>query len=101
MEVEFQDQGQLDQYLDEWVYPRGIQSVHSFFSEEEKQESIQMEDLVPEGAIMSNQATEEETSTMVVFKWSYKVERSGDNIDSPLCGGLYKEEEYSLVLWTK
>ena len=24
----------------------------------------------------------------------------GDNIDSPLCGGLYKEEEDSLVPWS-
>ena len=34
---------------------------------------------------------------MVVVKWSDKVEGSGDNIDSPLCGGLYKEEDSSLV----
>ena len=25
---------------------------------------------------------------------------SGDNIDAPLCGGLYKEEEDSLVPWS-
>ena len=43
-----------------------------------------MEDSAPEGARMSNQAPEGETSTMVVFKWSNKVEGSGDNIDSPL-----------------
>ena len=36
---------------------------------------------------------------MVVVKWSYKVEGSGENIDSPLCGGLYKEEDDSLVPW--
>ena len=36
---------------------------------------------------------------MVVVKWSDKVEGSGDNIDSSLCGGLYKEEEYPLVPW--
>ena len=41
---EFQDQGQLDQDLEEWLSPRGSQSVHGFFSEEEKQESIRMED---------------------------------------------------------
>ena len=29
-----------------------------------------------------------------------KVEGSGDNIDSPLCGGLYKEEDESLVPWS-
>ena len=34
---------------------------------------------------------------MVVIKWSDKVEGSGDNIDSTLHGGLYKEEDDSLV----
>ena len=47
MEGEFQYQGQLGQDLEEWLSPRGIQSVHGFFSEEEKEESIQMEDLAP------------------------------------------------------
>ena len=37
---------------------------------------------------------------MVVVKWSEKVEGSGDNIDSPLCGGLYREEYDSLVTWS-
>ena len=37
---------------------------------------------------------------MVVFKWSDKVEGSGDDIDLPLCGGLYKKEEDSLVPWS-
>ena len=68
MEGEFQDQGQLDKYLEEWLYPRGSRSVHGFFSEEERQDSTQMEDLAPEGAIISNQAPEGETSTMVVVK---------------------------------
>ena len=98
MEGEFQDQGQLDQELEEWLSPRGSQSVHGFFSEEEKQESIQTEDSVPEGARISNQAPEGETSTIVVVKWSDKVEGSGDDIDSPLCGGLYKEET-DIVSW--
>ena len=49
MEGEFQDQGQLDQYLEEWLSPRGSQSVHVFFSEEEKQEYIRIEDSSPEG----------------------------------------------------
>ena len=44
MEGEFQDQGQLDQELEEWLSPRRSQSVHVFFSEEEKQESIQTKD---------------------------------------------------------
>ena len=37
---------------------------------------------------------------MVVIKWLYKVEGSGDNIYSPLCGGLYKEEDNYLVPWS-
>ena len=55
MEGEFQDQGQLDQELEEWLSPRGSQSVHGFFSEEEKQEPIQTKDSAPEGARISNQ----------------------------------------------
>ena len=88
MEGEFQDQGQLDQDLEEWLSPRGIQSVHGFFSEEEKQESIRMEDSFPEGERISKQSQKGETSTMLVVKWSDKVEGSGDDIYSPLCGGL-------------
>ena len=80
--------------------PRGSQSVHGFFSEEENQESIRIEDSAPEGARINNQAPEGKTSTMVVVKWSDKVEGSGDDTDSPLCGGLYKEEEDSLVPWS-
>ena len=53
--------------------PRGSQSVHGFFSEEEKQESIRMEDLSPEGARISNQAPEGEASKIVVVKWSNKI----------------------------
>ena len=55
MEGEFQDQGQLDKDLEYWLSPRWSQSVHGFFSEEEKQEYIRMEDPAPERAIMSNQ----------------------------------------------
>ena len=58
MEGDLQDQGQLDQYLEEWLSPRGSKSVHGFLSEEEKQESIRIEDLSREGAIISNQALE-------------------------------------------
>ena len=91
MEGEFQDQGQVVQDLEEWLYPRGSQPDRSFFSEEDKQESIQIEDLTPEGEIISNQAPEVGTSTMVVVKWSDKVEGYGDYIYAPLCCGLYKE----------
>ena len=100
MEGKFQYQGQLDQDLEEWLSPRGSESVHGFFSEEKKQESIWIEDSYPEGARISNQAPEGETYKMVVVKWSDKVEGSGDDTDSPLCGGLYKEEEDSLVPWS-
>ena len=48
MESEFQDYVQLDQELEEWLSPRGSQSVHGFFSEEDKQQSIKMEDSAPE-----------------------------------------------------
>ena len=36
---------------------------------------------------------------MVVVKWSDKVEGSEDDIDSPLCGGLYKEDT-DIVPWS-
>ena len=73
MEGELQDQGQLDQDLEEWLSSRGSQSVHGFFSEEEKQVSIRMEDSAPEGKIISNQSPEGEIYIMVVVKWSDKV----------------------------
>ena len=80
MEGEFQDQGQLDQDLEEWLYTIESQYVHGFFSEEDKQEYIRTENSAPEGAIITNQAPERETSTMLVVKCSDKVEGSGDNI---------------------
>ena len=49
-----------------------------------------MKDSAPERALISNKVPEGETSTMVVVKWSVKLEGYGDNIDSPLYGGLYK-----------
>ena len=69
MEGEFQDQGQLDQDLEEWLYPRGGRSVHGFFYEEEKEESIRIKDSAPEGARVSNQAPEGAIFTIVVIKW--------------------------------
>ena len=79
--------------------PRGSQSVHVFFCEKKKQESIQTEDSAPEGVIISNTAPEGETATMANVKWSDKEEGSGDDIDSPLCGGLYKEEK-DIIPWS-
>ena len=77
--------------MDEWLSPRGSQSVHGFFYEEEKQESTQIENSASEGETISNQDLERGTSTMIVIKWLENVEGSGDNIYSPLSGGLYKE----------
>ena len=68
MEGEFKDHGYLDQYFEEWLYPRGSQSINGFFSEEEKQESIRIEDSAPEGIIISNQDPEGGTSTIVIVK---------------------------------
>ena len=59
-----------------------------------------MEDSAPEVEMISNEDPEEEASKTVVIKRSDKVEGSGDNIDLPLCGGLYKEKEDSLVPWS-
>ena len=91
MEGELKYQGQLDQDLEEWLSPRGSQSVHGFFSEEDKRDSIRIEDSSPEGTIINNQTSDVVTYTMGIIKCSEKVEGSGNNIDSPLCGGLYKE----------
>ena len=38
---------------------------------------------------------------MVLVKCSENLKVSVDNIYSPLCGGLYKEEEYFLVPWSE
>ena len=100
MEGESQDQGKLDKYLEEWLYPRGSQYVHGFFSEEDKQESIRTEDSAPEGARISNQASEGEISIMVVIKWSYKIKGPRVKVDGPLCGGLYKENHRSIIPWS-
>ena len=35
---------------------------------------------------------------MAVVKWEVKVEGLRDEIDSPLCGGLYKKEYGSIFL---
>ena len=40
--------------------------------------------------LAEDSAPEVETAKMENVKWSDKVEGSGDDIDSPLCGGLYK-----------
>ena len=69
--------------------PRGSQSVHGFFSEEEKQESIQIEDSAPEGARISNQPPEGAIFTVVVIKRSDAIKEPRVKVDGPQCGGLY------------
>ena len=80
--------------------PRGSQPERGFFSEEDKQESKQMEDLDPEGEIISNQAPEVEIYTMVVIKWSYAIKGPIVKVDGLLCGGLYKEDHGCIVPWS-
>ena len=81
------------------VVSKGSQSVHGFFSEEEKQESIQTEDSAPEGARIRNQAPEGKKSTMVVVKWSDTVKGPRVKGDGPQCSGLYKEDHGSIIPW--
>ena len=100
MEGGFQDQGQLDQDLEEWLSQRGSQYVHGFFSEEEKQESIRIEDSAPEGARISNQAPEGAIFTMVVIKWSNAIKEPRVKVDGPQCGGLYKEYHGYIIHWS-
>ena len=51
-----QDQGQIDQDLEEWLSPRGSQPDRDSFSGQDIQESIQIEGSAPEAEIISNQA---------------------------------------------
>ena len=80
--------------------PRGSQSVHGFFSEEEKQESTQIEYSAPEGSRISNQALEGAIFTMVVIKWSYAIKEPRVKVDGRQCGGLYKEDNGSIIPWS-
>ena len=86
--------------MEEWLSPRGNQPDCGLFSEEDKQESKQIEYSAPEGEIISNQAREGEISTMVVIKWSDVIKGPRDKVDGPLCGGLYKEDHGSIVPWS-
>ena len=54
MEGEFQDQGHIYQYLEDWLSPIWIQPDRGLFSEEDKQEYIQIEGSVSEESIKSN-----------------------------------------------
>ena len=81
MEGKFQDQGQLGQDLEEWFSPIGSQPNRSFFSDEDNQDSIWIEDLAPEWEIIRNQAPEGGKSNMVVVKWLDNMEGSRYNTD--------------------
>ena len=87
--------------LEECLSPRGSQTDCSFFSEEEKQESKQMEDSTPEGAIIINQALEGEMYTVVVIKLSDEINGPIVKVDGPLCGVLYKEDHGSIVPYSE
>ena len=65
--------------MEELLSQRDIQSVRGLFSGEQKQESIGIEDSDPKGEIISDQDPEGGISTMLVVKWSYKVEGYGVN----------------------
>ena len=80
--------------------PRGSQSVHGFLSEEEKQESIRIEDSAPEGSRISNQAPEGAIFNMVVIKWSDAMNGPIIKVNGTLCGGLYKEYHGSIIPWS-
>ena len=66
MDVELQVQGQLDQDLEEWFSQIGSWPDRGFFSEEDKQESTQIEGLAPEVDIIINQDPEWDISIMVI-----------------------------------
>ena len=97
MEGKFQDQVQLDQELEEWLSPRGIQPDRGLFPGEDKQEYIQIEGLDLQVAIITNQASEGEISTMVIVKWSDAIKEPRVKLYVTLCGGLYKKDRGSIV----
>ena len=85
MEVKLQDQGQIDQDLEQRLSPRGSQPNHGFLSKQEKHESTQIKGQASQGATIISQTIEVEISIMLLIKWSEKVEVLGDNIDAPMC----------------
>ena len=100
MEGKFQDQRQLEKYLEKWFSPRGNKPDRGFFYEQDKQESMRIEYLSPEGSIISNQDPEGGTYNMVVVKQTDAIKGPRVKVDGPLCGGLYKEDNGSIVPWS-
>ena len=97
MEGKFQYQGQLDQDLKYWLSPIWSQNKCGFLSEDDKQDSTLIEGLDPEVSTIENKSPEGKISTIVVIKFSEKLEGSGDKIYDPMCIQLYKEEGGSIV----
>ena len=54
----------------------------------------------PEGARISNQATERGIYIMVVIKRLDAIKGPRVKVDGPLCGGLYKEDHGSIIPWS-
>ena len=90
----------LDQVLEEWLYPIGIEPNSGFFSEEGKQESTCKEVLALEGVTRSNQASEGAISALVVLKCSDGVEEPRVKLYYPLVGVLYKKDNEFIVTWS-
>ena len=65
-EVNFQDQREIYQELKVWVSPRGSQTSHGLFYDEEKQEFTHIEGFSPEEETINNQAPEESISTNTI-----------------------------------
>ena len=82
--------GNLEQDLEQWLSPIGIQPECGLFSEKQTQQSTQIEGASQEGAKISNQDPEGAMSTMVVLKCSDAIKVTRVKVDGPLGGVLYK-----------
>ena len=80
--------GRFDQYLKEPLSLRESRPDRGFLSEEEKQDSIQIEGPGPEVPTISNQAPEGSICTMMVVKFSYVIKGPRVKVYGLLCGGL-------------
>ena len=52
------------------------------------------------GSKNSNQAPEGAIFTMVVIKWSDAIKGPRVKVDGPQCGGLYKEDNGTIIPWS-
>ena len=81
--------------------PRASRYFHGYFSKEENQESIRIEDLAPEGAIIKNQDPFGAISSMVVIKRSDAIKGPRVKVDGSICGGLYNEYHGYIFTWSR